>query len=677
MSGNRLAQETSPYLRQHADNPVDWWAWGPEAFDNARQTGRPVLVSIGYAACHWCHVMAHESFEDAGTAEVMNELFVNIKVDREERPDVDQIHMAALHALGEPGGWPLTMFLTPDGAPFWGGTYFPKEARWGKQAFVTVLRGISDAFHNRPADIASNADALQRHLTEAARGTAQANVDFSLATLDELAGRLLTLADPVNGGIKGAPKFPNAGLIECVWRAWSRSGDQRFADAFLLTMTRICQGGIYDHIGGGFARYSVDERWLAPHFEKMLYDNAQLLDLLNLAWSMTGDDLYRRRVRETVGWLEREMLLPGGAFASSLDADSEGREGAFYVWTSDVLRDALGDDFDRFATIYDVQSDGNWEEVTILNQLHSGVLSANEDADLAPLRARLLDLRERRPRPGRDDKILADWNGLVIAALARAGRTFGQPQWITLARNAFAFVVSDMDRAGRLGHSAKDGGLVFPGFATDQAAMARAALALYDVTDDRHYLHQAENWLAALLAFNVSDDALYLTASDADALIVRPRAHLDEATPSALGMACEGLLRLAALSGSPRWSQAAEMVLEIGQAELGNNAFQLLSVLNAIDLRLAGLEIIVVGDGVDAAALETAAKNLPFPIRSVLAVATVDDLPAGHIARSAPPSGRQAVALVCNGERCGLPVHDAEALRASAVQMRQNTPART
>src|ERR1700680_2657286 len=366
----RCGGEPSPYLLQHKDNPVAWWAWGPQALAEAKRSNRPILLSVGYAACHLCHVMAHESFEDEATARVMNELFVNIKVDREERPDIDQIYMAALHHLGEHGGWPLTMFLTPNGEPIWGGTYFPKTSRYGKPAFVDVLREIARLFREEPQKIENNRAALMDQLAATARkpGT----VTIGAAELDNAARQLGGIIDPVNGGTRGAPKFPQAALFELLWRGGFRNGEKRYFAAVDITLDHICEGGIYDHLGGGFSRYSVDEPWLVPHFEKMLYDNAQLLELLAIAHRRSGKLLYRRRAQETVEWLKREMTTPEGAFSASLDADSEGEEGKFYVWSRAEIEDILGPrDAEFFALTYDVTPGGNFEGHNILNRLAS------------------------------------------------------------------------------------------------------------------------------------------------------------------------------------------------------------------------------------------------------------------------------------------------------------------
>ncbi len=360
MSGNELHRAASPYLLQHADNPVHWRMWGPEALREARSLRKPILLSVGYAACHWCHVMAHESFEDPDTAAVMNELFVNIKVDREERPDIDHLYMTSLQALGQRGGWPLTMFLTPDGEAFWGGTYFPKVDQYGRPAFVSVLKRVAEAFRDEPDTVAQNSTAIRERLQETiAPGSASRSFALQPAQMIELATRIAKAMDSVDGGLKGAPKFPNTQVLEFLWRAAARGGPALLRDLVTLTLTKMSQGGIYDHLGGGFARYSTDARWLAPHFEKMLYDNAQLLEMLALCHKKTGDELFRRRAAETVNWLRREMVTPDGAFCASLDADSEGAEGRFYVWTFGEIVACLGkEDASFLGAFYDASPAG-------------------------------------------------------------------------------------------------------------------------------------------------------------------------------------------------------------------------------------------------------------------------------------------------------------------------------
>ncbi|GFO80519.1 MAG: hypothetical protein A49_01460 [Methyloceanibacter sp.] len=472
--GNRLGGETSPYLRQHKDNPVHWRPWGAAAFAEAKKTGKPILLSVGYAACHWCHVMAHESFEDPDTAAVMNELFVNIKVDREERPDVDAIYMNALHFIGEQGGWPLTMFLTPDAEPFWGGTYFPKHQRYGRPAFVDVLKTVAHTFHQQPDRIRANADSLHARLQPRHPKGDTAALDD--ATLDNWTHRFLAAVDPALGGMRGAPKFPQTQFFTLLWRGALRYGAESLKEAVEVTLTHICQGGIYDHLGGGFARYSVDERWLVPHFEKMLYDNALLIDLMTEVWREDKNPLYAIRIAETVQWALREMTVKGGGFAASLDADSEGEEGKFYVWTLDEVASALGpDDARMFAGIYDVTANGNFEGKTILNRLGDVALEDGEtERRLAAMRATLLKRRSLRIRPSFDDKVLADWNGLMIAALANAATAFDNAEWLDAAETAFDFVFTRMSVGVRLVHSYREEPGNAPATASDYANMIRA-----------------------------------------------------------------------------------------------------------------------------------------------------------------------------------------------------------
>jgi uncharacterized protein len=668
---NRLAAETSPYLLQHQTNPVDWWAWGPDALAEAKRTNKPVLLSVGYAACHWCHVMAHESFEDDATARVMNELFVNIKVDREERPDIDQIYMAALHHLGEHGGWPLTMFLTPDAEPIWGGTYFPKTARYGKPAFADVLREVARLFREEPEKIERNRAALMERLATAARPSGA--VTIGRTELDSAARQLGGLIDPVNGGTRGAPKFPQAALFECLWRGGQRSGEARYFAAVEITLDHICEGGIYDHLGGGFARYSVDERWLVPHFEKMLYDNAQLLELLAIAYRKIGKDLYRRRAYETVGWLKREMTTEEGVFSASLDADSEGEEGKFYVWSyDDVIRQLGVEDGEFFARHYDVTAGGNFEGHNIPNRLKPLPRSDADEARLAGLRDKLLSARATRVRPGLDDKALADWNGLMIAALANAASMFDEPAWLDMARNAFEFVARSMTRGDRLGHSWRQGQLKFPGLASDFAAMIRAALALHETTGARRYLDQALQWQRALDRDYVNADTgiYYLTAADAEGLVIRPAATTDEATPNHNAVAAQNLIRLAVLSGDNQWREKADKLIAAIAPSVSENLYMHMAMLNAVDLRLRAAEIVVTGQGATADALLAAARRLPTLNCIVLHAGSAEALSPAHPARAKLAAAHEPQAFVCVGETCSLPLIDPAALAGAIETMR-------
>ena len=663
---NRLAHETSPYLLQHKHNPVDWWPWGTEALAEAKRTNKPILLSVGYAACHWCHVMAHESFEDAKTAEVMNDLFVNIKVDREERPDIDQIYMSALHHLGEHGGWPLTMFLTPNAEPFWGGTYFPNTARYGKPAFADLLREVERVFRENPQSVEQNRSALMARLMASARPTER--VVIAAPDLDRAADQLLSLIDPVNGGIRGAPKFPQSMMLEFLWRAGERTNNNRRFAAVELTLARICEGGIYDHLGGGFSRYSVDERWLVPHFEKMLYDNALLLELLAVAYLRSRNDLFRRRARETVAWLTREMTTPEGAFCASLDADSEGEEGKFYVWSLDEVTSALGsDEAAFFAAHYDVTAEGNFEGHNILNRLKHIPRSMEDEQRLTPSREKLLSLREKRVRPGLDDKILADWNGLMIAALVNAGLALDEPLWLEMAARAFLFIDAKMAHGDRLGHSWRAGKLLVPGLASDHAAMIRAALALHEATGEQAYLERALAWQATLDRHyaNAENGGYFLTADDAVGLVVRPNSTSDDATPNPNALAAQNLIRLALFTGQHAWRDKADRLFEGIAASAGENLYAHLALLNALDLRLRGAEIVVAGEDERANELLAAARKLAFFDRVVLRASPA--LAPEHPAHDRVDAAAQSAAFICVGETCSLPVREPDAI-AEAVR---------
>jgi uncharacterized protein YyaL (SSP411 family) len=665
---NRLASATSPYLLQHQHNPVDWWQWGPEALAEAKRSNRPIMLSVGYAACHWCHVMAHESFEDEATAKVMNELFVNIKVDREERPDIDQIYMNALHLLGEQGGWPLTMFLTPAAEPVWGGTYFAKESKYGRPAFTDILREVSRMFREEPGKIEQNRAALLARLADKARQAGR--VTIGPKELDAVAKQLGNMFDAVHGGLRGAPKFPQPAILEMLWRAGLRNGDAKFFDTVAHSLERMSEGGIYDHLGGGYSRYSVDERWLVPHFEKMLYDNAQFLELLALSFQRSHAPLFKVRAQETVAWLKREMTTGEGAFAASLDADSEGEEGKFYVWSKNEIIELLGPEAGEFfARHYDVTDGGNFEGHTILNRLAGVERSQADEAQLTTLRAILLEARGARVRPGLDDKVLADWNGLMIAALVNASIIFEEPSWIAMARQAFDFIAGTMTKGDRLGHSYRAGKILFPGLASDFAAMTRAALALHEATGDYALLEQALVWQRALDAHYADRETggYYWSADDATDLLLRPHSTSDDATPNPNAVAAQNLVRLAALSGDDKWRDKADWLIEGILSVAERNLFGHVALLNVLDLRLRGAEIVVTG--ADSDALFTAALKLPFISRIVLRARTAATLPVMHPAREKINAAPAAAAFVCVGERCSLPVTSPEAIAQMVAGM--------
>ena len=662
-SRNRLSASASPYLLQHAANPVDWRLWGREAFEDARTRDVPVLISIGYAACHWCHVMAHESFENPEIAAQMNRDFVCVKVDREERPDVDQHYMAALHAMGEQGGWPLTMFLAPDGAPFFGGTYWPPTPRYGRPSFPQVLASVANAWRTKRAGVLQNGAAIEAHLAEIAapRGPGVVSADH----LNAIGESLISLVDPVNGGIGRAPKFPNGPIFRFFWGEYFRRRDPRFRDAVRGLLDALSAGGIYDHLGGGFARYSVDGEWHVPHFEKMLYDNAQILELLAFAHAETPSPVYAARARDTFGWLMREMRAEG-AFAASLDADQDGEEGLFYVWTAQQIDTALGADAAPFKAAYDVREEGNWEGRNVLRM--TSPADPALEAALAPARARLFALREGRSRPGLDDKVLTDWNGLMIAALARAAAAFEAPAMLEAARSAFDFLDARLrDVQGRLIHSWRDGRIGAAGLLDDCASFARAALALFEATGEPRYLALAEaETRAALARFGAPDGGLYMTAEDAqDAPAVRARVAEDGATPSGVGLMGEVLARLYHLTDAAEWREAADRLIAAFAGGESPALTQSPLLLAAWDFLTRGGCAVVEGDLADplAGALAAAARRAPDP---ALAVWPLDRALWPQGAPGGRPSPLQTpAAMVCRGQVCGLPQRDPQALAAA------------
>ena len=676
MSKNRLGAESSPYLLQHKDNPVDWWPWGPDALAEARTKNKPILLSIGYAACHWCHVMAHESFEDPATAAVMNELYVSIKVDREERPDIDAIYMAALHHMGEQGGWPLTMFLTPEAEPFWGGTYFPKEERFGRPSFTRVLREIARIHRDEPDRIASTSRALMQRLrAQRQPGENVSASSFSEAIVREAAMVMARVIDVEHGGMGGAPKFPTFSFFWLQWRAGIRYGLEASQLGVLTTLHNVCQGGIYDHIGGGFARYSVDERWLVPHFEKMLYDNALLVELLTDAWRETRDPLFANRIRETVDWLRREMITSAGAFASSYDADSEGEEGKFYVWTPEQVKKVLGEAAgEEFCRHYDITPGGNFEGHSIANRLGKPACEAADTEDrLREMRATLLAARAERIPPGWDDKVLADWNGLMIRALVHAGRAFGD-DYIEMAKTAYAAIHEKMTRDGRLMHAMRNGLVRGPATAADYANMIAAAVALHCQAprqDDHGYLADARHWAGIMQRhYWLADAGGYaFTADDTDDVIVRMRTAHDDATPNANGTMITNLVQLFLLTGEQSYQEQANATLVAFLPELAQSAIAHTGILNgAMDL-LAPQHVVIIGREDVVPLTETlAALAMPGALEQV--VATASRVPPSSPLAGKTAIGGKATGYVCVGPQCSKPATDAAGFRTTLLAAR-------
>jgi hypothetical protein len=665
MSRNLLGQETSPYLLQHADNPVHWRAWNDAALAEARAQDKPILLSIGYAACHWCHVMAHESFEDEAIAALMNEHFVNIKVDREERPDLDSIYQTALALLGEQGGWPLTMFLTPKGEPFWGGTYFPATPRYGRPGFPELLRAVANVYRSEPERVTKNVAAIADALGKLSRPSGGNGIP--IAIIDRIAEHLAREVDPFHGGVGNAPKFPQPGIFELLWRAWRRTDGEPYGRAVTTTLTAMCQGGIYDHLGGGFARYSTDARWLVPHFEKMLYDNAELVDLLTQVWQGTRDPLYATRIAETIGWLEREMVAPGGGFSATIDADSEGEEGKFYVWTAAEIDALLGPDAPLFKQFYDVTPAGNWEGRTILNRrAHPQEPTAEQEAVLAKCRRILFDARAKRVPPGLDDKVLADWNGLMIAALCRASLAFDRQDWLGLARAAFAFVRERMTKDGRLRHSWRKDRLAHPATLDDYANMIRAALAMFEATGKAAYLDQARAWVDVLDRhyWDPGAGGYFFTADDTTDVIARTKTANDAAVPAGNGTMVGALTRLYHLTGHDAYRDRAEALVRLFSGELQRSFFPLATLINNAELMQTPLQIVVAGSRGDAAmkALLRAVYDAPLPNAIVQVATDGAALPPSHPAHGKGPVDGKPAAYVCRGPVCSLPLTDPAAL---------------
>lgn len=669
VESNRLGQETSPYLLQHQHNPVHWQAWSAETLALAKQTGKPILLSSGYAACHWCHVMAHESFEDPEIAALMNEFFINVKVDREERPDVDYLYQQALMMMGQRGGWPLTMFLTPEGQPFWGGTYFPPSAQGGRPGFAELLKTIAELWRTRANAIEHNVAELSAGLASLSETTPGEPVSPDL--VESICAQLEQRLDHVDGGFGSAPKFPQATSLDFLWRAWKRTGRDSLRQAVVLTLDHISQGGVYDHLGGGFARYSTDNRWLVPHFEKMLYDNAQLIELLTEVWQDERRELYRLRVTETIEWVTREMRAPGGGFASSLDADSEGEEGKFYSWSQTEIGEALGARAPFFERAYGVSREGNWEHgKSVLNRLGSiELLDEETEAALARDRAALLSVRERRVRPGCDDKVLADWNGLTIAAIAKAACVFERRDWLDIAIEAFDFVKGAMTTDdGRLLHSWRCGRPRHMAVLDDYGAMCRAALALYEATGAPSYLECARRWLEHVEHhYRDRNGAYFYAAGDADTLIARVKIAEDSALPSGNGMMLQVLAQLYYLTGESVYRQRAEAIAKDFAGTIRERVLGFSSLLNGIEMLREALQIVVIGetDAADTAALKRVIYGVSRPGRVLSVIAPGAALPRAHPAFGKTLLGDRATAYVCRGMVCSLPIVEPDALAAA------------
>ena len=671
---NRLIHETSPYLLQHAHNPVDWYPWGDEAFAKARAEDRPVLLSIGYSACHWCHVMEHESFEDERTAALMNERFVSIKVDREERPDLDQIYMTAVQGLTGRGGWPMTVFLTPDGRPFYGGTYYPPEDRMGMPGFPRVLLSVSDAYGRDRAQVDLQASRVAAFIQEQTLLSAPADA-LEPSILDDAFAALAQQFDAQRGGFGGAPKFPQAMAIEYLLRYHHRTGSQPALEMAELSLRRMAAGGIYDQIGGGFHRYSVDDRWLVPHFEKMLYDNALLARSYLHGYQITGNDSYRRVVEDTLDYVRRQMQHADGGFFSTQDADSEGEEGKYYVWTPGELEAAVGtDDAAIVASYYGVRPGGNFEGKTILtapadpkavaSQHGISVEQLHEVINRA--RARMLDARDSRVPPARDDKILSAWNGLMLRTFAEAARALRRPEDLATAEANARFLTSHMWRDGRMHRVHKDGDTRVPGYLEDYAAVADGLLALYQTTYEATWYQTARDIADAMvrLFWDEESNAFFDTAADAETLLARPRDFWDNATPSGTSLAAHVLLTLWALTGESEYERPVRMTLSSMATGMRQHPVGLGNLLSALALYLAPpQEVAILGnpEDPDTMALIDVVQQRYLP-NAVVAVGQPGKSQAMPLLAGRALVDGRAAAYVCRNFVCELPVTEPEEL---------------
>ena len=670
---NRLAKESSPYLLQHADNPVDWYPWSDEALEKARREDRPILLSIGYSACHWCHVMAHDCFEDPEVAAVMNRLFVNIKVDREERPDLDQIYQAAHQLLAQRGGgWPLTVFLTPDQTPFFAGTYFPKTPRYNLPGFIELMENVARVWHERRDEVLAQneavRDALARQQPAAVVGAPLTDAPFAAAVED-----LARSFDPVWGGFSRAPKFPRPGELFFLLRETQRSGNARAAEMAMFTLRRMASGGVYDQIGGGFCRYSVDEQWAIPHFEKMLYDNGPLLRLYADAWAMTGDALFRETAEGIVAWLLREMRAPEGGFYSALDADSEGHEGRFYVWTREEVRALLSsEEYAVAAPVFGFDAAPNFENAywnPLLAKSPSEVAAAlgipehEAGQRLQSARSKLFAARETRVRPGCDDKRLTSWNALMIAGLAHAGRVMARADWVDAAQAALDFLRGHVWRDGRLFASFKDGEARLNAYLDDHAFLLDALLESLQA----RYRESDLAWgraLADVLLAKFQDleaGGFFFTSHDHEALITRPKPGYDNATPSGNGVAAYALQRLGHLLGEPRYLEASRACLELFLPYLSEQPIAYPTLMAVLEEALTPPRIIILRG--PAALLEAEARALaPGLAASDLLFALPNGLSLPDVLNK--PESDRPVAWVCRGTACQPGITDLGQLMA-------------
>ncbi len=665
MQQNQLALETSPYLLQHKENPVHWQAWSPEALASAKHQDKPILLSIGYAACHWCHVMAHESFEDAETASLMNENYINIKVDREERPDIDKVYMQALHALGEQGGWPLTMFLDSDARPFWGGTYFPPESRYGRPGFKHILREISRIWNYERDKVRSNSTAIVAALNKIA--TEPSSPAIGPAHITDAALTIADAVDPILGGLKGAPKFPQAPIFDFLWSASQHPTNPALSKAVETTLTQISQGGIYDHLGGGIARYSVDANWLVPHFEKMLSDNALYVSLLTRVWLKTQNPLFRIRIEETISFILKDMTTPQGLFASSYDADSDGHEGKYYVWSKTEIETLLGpEEAWLFCHHYDVSTAGNWEGQNILNRSKRPDLQSPQiETRLAHCRSRLRDARAMRIPPGFDNKVLADWNGLMITGLAEAALVLSRADWADAATRAMTAIMDIHWQSNRLLHASTGTSARHEAVADDYANLITAARAMHALTGAPHHLTTAAALARALIGnhWDEASGALFFAPLHNQELPVRIRTIHDDATPNANAVMMGNFTALTHLTGENTYADHAARITQSFAADALRNPFAVPSYFKHAQNGIEPIQIVATHH-IDSELIVETIRNTGLDV-ILHRITSSHQLSDGHPASSKFISDQRPALFICKGQTCSAPARTLTELHQS------------
>ena len=658
---NKLEKETSPYLLEHKNNPVNWYAWNDQSLKKAKEENKPILLSIGYSACHWCHVMARESFENNNIASLMNKYFINIKVDREERPDIDAIYQNALQIFGESGGWPLTMFLTPDLEPFWGGTYFPPEEKFGRPAFPVVLKTINDVFRNEKGKIKKSIDIIKDGLIKNTSNIPGNSINEDLS--EQVSLSLINLIDKTNGGIEGAPKFPNVPIFENILRFSLKKIENNknsiFETGIYQTIEKICLGGIYDHVGGGFSRYSTDEKWLVPHFEKMLYDNAQLIELLIYSYQIFKEPTFKIRIFETIEWVLREMKIKNNGFASAIDADSDGVEGKYYVWEKKEIDEALGSSSEEFCKIYNITKAGNWENKNILN-LNKKRNSKENEKDRKLLNI-LLERRKNRTFPNLDNKILTDSNGLMINAITKAGWVFNKKEWLNEAENIYSFLYRNLIYNDNLYHSWKDSKVKTFATLDDYANFMRCSITLYERTNKKKYLENALKFSEKILKEfkDIKNSGFFINSNKTKDIFTNLKSIYDSAVPSGISLVVESFAKLFYLTGDKIYFNEAELALKSVSGNVHKNFFSSASLINSNDILKNGVHIILLKVNKNLEILDKI-KQLCLPNMIYQEIENSRKLPKKNPAFGKKSKNNKNTIFVCQNQTCSLPITNFE-----------------